>query len=62
MTYGLGSRASVEDSPVEAIASLRQSRSPIRSWRTLSEGCRFELIEQAVRAANDRIDGYPIAL
>jgi hypothetical protein len=28
----------------------------------MSEACRLELIEQALRAANDRIDGYPIAL
>lgn len=61
MTYGLGTRAFVEDGPLDQVA-LPASRSPIRSWRSLSEGCRIELIDQALRTANDRIDGYPIAL
>lgn len=62
MTYGLGTRAFNEDSAIAPLSEVQPSRSPIRSWRTLSEGCRLELIERALRAANDRIDGFPIAL
>jgi hypothetical protein len=62
MTYGLSSRAFVEDGPVEQVAKLESSRSTARSWRVLNEARRLELIEQALLAANDRIDGYPIAL
>jgi hypothetical protein len=62
MTYGLSTRAFVEDGPVEQVAKLESSRSTARSWRVLDEARRLELIEQALLAANDRIDGYPIAL
>ena len=44
------------------VAKAEAVRSTARSWRALNEACRFEIIEQALRAANDRIDGYPIAL
>ena len=62
MTYGLSTRAFVEDGPVEQVARTEAVRSTARSWRVLNEACRLEVIEQALRAANDRIDGYPIAL
>jgi len=62
MAYGLRTRAFIEDGPVEQIAKIEAGRTTARSWRALSEACRFEVIEQALRAANDRIDGYPIAL
>jgi len=62
MTYGLSTRAFVEDGPVEQVAKLESSRSTARSWRVLNEARRLELIEQALLAANDRFDGYPIAL
>ena len=62
MTYGLSTLAFVEDGPVEQVAKLESSRSTARSWRVLDEARRIELIEQALLAANDRIDGYPIAL
>jgi hypothetical protein len=62
MTYGLSTRAFVEDGPVEQVAKLESTRSTARSWRVLDEARRIELIEQALLAANDRIDGYPIAL
>ena len=62
MAYGLSTRAFVEDGPVEQVAKLESSRSTARSWRVLDEARRLELIEQALLAANDRIDGYPIAL
>ena len=62
MTYGLSTRAFIEDGPVEQVAKTNSIRSTARSWRVMNEACRLELIEQALRAANDRIDGYPIAL
>jgi len=62
MAYGLSTRAFIEDGPVEQVARADSIRSTARSWRALNEACRLEVIEQALRAANDRIDGYPIAL
>ena len=62
MTYGLSTRAFVEHGPVEQIARLNAGRSTARSWRVLDEARRLALIECALRPANDRIDGYPIAL
>jgi len=62
MTYGLSTRAFIEDGPVEQVAKVEVTHSTARSWRALSEAGRLEVIEQALRAANDRIDAYPIAL
>ena len=62
MAYGLSTRAFVENGPVEEMAKLAATRSTARSWRALSEASRLEAIEQALRAANDHIDGYPLAL
>jgi hypothetical protein len=62
MTYGLSTRAFIEDGPVEQVARIDATRSTARSWRALSEACRLALVEQAVRTANDRIDAYPLAL
>jgi hypothetical protein len=62
MAYGLSTRAFIEDGPVEQVAKAESIRSRARSWGALSDACRLEIIEQALRAANDRIDGYPIAL
>ena len=62
MAYGLSTRAFIEDGPVAQVAKLEAGRSTARSWRALSEACRLAMIEQALRPANDRIDGYPIAL
>jgi len=62
MAYGLSTRAFIEDGPVEQVARIESSRSTARSWRALNDASRLEVIEQALRAANDRIDGYPIAL
>jgi len=62
MTYGLSTRAFIEDGPVEQVAKVEAAHSTARSWRALSEASRLEVIEQALRAANDRIDEYPIAL
>jgi hypothetical protein len=62
MAYGLSTRAFIEDGPVEQIAKAEATRSTARSWRALDEACRLAVIEQALSPANDRIDGYPIAL
>ena len=62
MTYGLSTRAFIEDGPVEQVAKAEAIRSTARTWRALNEANRLAIIEQALRAANDRIDGYPIAL
>ena len=62
MAYGLRTRAFIEDGPVEQVAKADAIRSTARAWQALSEACRLEVVEQALRAANDRIDGYPIAL
>ena len=62
MAYGLSTRAFIEDGPAEQVAKLQELRSTARSWHALSHACRFELVEKAVRAANDRIDAFPLAL
>jgi hypothetical protein len=62
MAYGLSTRAFIENGPVEELAKAASSRTTARSWRALSEAGRIEIVEQALRAANDRIDGYPLAL
>ena len=62
MAYGLSTRAFIEDGPVEQVAKAEAIRSTARTWRALNEANRLAISEQALRAANDRIDGYPIAL
>lgn len=62
MAYGLSTRAFIEDGATEQVAKVGAGRSTARAWRALSESCRLQAVEQALRAANDRIDGYPIAL
>ena len=62
MAYGLSTRVFIEDGPVEQVAKAEALRTTARSWRALSEASRLEAIEQALRAANDRIDAYPLAL
>ena len=62
MAYGHSTRAFIEDGPVEQVAKADAMRSTARSWRVLDQACRLEIVEQALRAANDRLDGYPLAL
>jgi len=62
MTYGLSTRAFIEDGPVAQVASADSLRTTARSWRALDEAHRIELIEQALKVANDRIDAFPLAL
>ena len=60
MAYGLGTRASIEERPIEQVSNTPNAK--LRGWLALSEACRLEVVEQALRAVNDRIDGYPLAL
>ena len=62
MAYGLSTRAPMEDETVKEIAVAQSTSSNSRSWQALSAPCRLQLIERALRAANDRIDGFPMAL
>jgi hypothetical protein len=62
MTYGLSTRAFIEDGPVAQVAKAESLRSTARAWHALDEAHRIELIDQALRAANDRIDAFPFAL
>ena len=61
MAYGLSIRALFKDASVEQVATADSNDSRTR-WHELNEASRLELIEQALRVANDRIDGYPLAL
>jgi hypothetical protein len=62
MTYGHSPRVFIEDGPVELVAKADARRSTARAWRALDEARRLELIETALKAANDRIDAFPLAL
>lgn len=62
MTYGLSTRAFIEDGPVAKVVEADTLRTTARSWRALDEAHRIELIEQALTVANDRIDAFPLAL
>ncbi len=61
MVYGLGTRAFIEDGPVEHVARADAQRSTARAWRALDEARRLALIERALNIAND-FDCLPIAL
>jgi len=62
MAYGLSTRVPAQDGPVEQVPSVEIAQHMMPGWRALSEACRLEVVEQGLRAANVRIDGYPIAL
>jgi hypothetical protein len=62
MAYGHSTRAFIENGPVEQVAIVETLRSTARSWRALDEADRLCMVEQALRAANDRIDEFPLAL
>jgi hypothetical protein len=62
MTYGLSTRVPSETGHESQAAFSTPHRSPVRAWRALDEAHRFALIERALNPANDRIDGYPLAL
>ena len=63
MTYGQWSRASAKDQAIErAAARALGSWSGYPAWRQLDPELKLELIDQALQAANDRIDQFPLAL
>jgi hypothetical protein len=62
MTYGHSTRAFIEDGPAAQAIQAQASRSTARFWRALDADRRLELIEQALKPANDFIDDFPIAL
>jgi len=63
MTYGLSTRAFIEDGPAVHVIQAQETRSTARSWQALDAERRLALIEQALSApANDFLDEYPIAL
>jgi len=61
MTYGHSTRAFIENGPVEQVEKAGALRSTARSWRVLDEAHRLELVELALKAAND-CDAFPLAL
>ena len=62
MTYGLSTRVPTEDGHEALAAHTDPRHSIVKAWRALDEARRFALIERALNPANDRIDGYPLAL
>jgi hypothetical protein len=62
MTYGLSTRAFIEDGPTEQVAHANALRSTARSWRALDEARRIQLIERFLKPANDCVDACPLAL
>ena len=62
MTYGLSTRAFIEDGPAVQVIHANASRSTARSWNALDPDLRLALIERALSPANDIIDDYPLAL
>jgi len=59
MTYGHSISAFIENGPVEQVAKVEALRTTARSWRALNEARRLELIERALKPANDE---FPLAL
>ena len=62
MTYGLNTRAFIEDGPEELVAKAEALRSTARSWFASRPKPRLQLVERALRPANDCIDAFPLAL
>jgi hypothetical protein len=62
MTYGLSTRVPREDGREGLAAHANPQSSMVKAWRALDEARRFALIECALNPANDRIDGFPLAL
>jgi hypothetical protein len=62
MTYGLSTRVPSEDGREALAAHANPRPQMVKAWRALDEARRFALIERALNPANDRIDGFPLAL
>jgi hypothetical protein len=63
MAYGLNRSLFIENGPAirSAEALSHSSSNAFRAWSRLDAKRRFELVEKALKHANDR-DGLPIAL
>ena len=62
MIYGLSTRVPSETGHESRAAFATPRSSTANAWRGLDEADRLALIERALNHANDRIDGYPLAL
>jgi hypothetical protein len=63
MTYGQCTRAPVLDAAAErALARAQGSWGGYQAWHRLGTDQRLELVDCALRPANDLIDAYPPAL
>jgi hypothetical protein len=62
MTYGLSTRAFIEDGPAVQAIQVQASHSTARSWRALDAERRLAIVERALQPANDFIDAFPLAL
>ena len=64
MTYGHRTRASAANAAAveRALARASGTWGGFQAWRQLDSDRRFELVEQALKPANDLIDEYPLAL
>ena len=62
MTYGHSTRAPAESAVEKALARASGTWGGYQVWRQLDADRRFQMIEQALNPANDRIDAYPMAL
>lgn len=62
MAYGRTTGAFIENGPTEQVAKVSAQRTTARSWHALTEACRLAVVERALSPANDRIDGFPLAL
>jgi hypothetical protein len=62
MTYGHSTRAPVDTAVEKAVARASGTWGGYQAWRQLDADRRFQMIEQALKPANDCIDAYPVAL
>ena len=62
MAYGHSIRAFIEDGPVEQVAKADARAFDRPRLACARRGPPARLVERALCAANDRIDGFPLAL
>ena len=64
MIYGLDTRLFVENGAAVKAAEVRRARptARFRAWQGLDAQSRFQVVEKALKPANDFIDSYPLAL
>ena len=62
MTYGLSTRASIEDGPVEQVAKAIAAARPRAPGARSTTPAAWSRSSRRFAPANDRIDGFPLAL